>query len=196
MKEYLENLKNEQGEAVLSPEQIKGILAENGKIVKNEQDKITNSSKDEIQSYKDQIASLNDQISKLPSSDEVEKLNNQIKEFQEKETQRAEADKKAREESIRNERTNAFFNDVKFSSNAAKEGIISAFNKMDFKYDEESKKFIGGNEWLEDMKKSDAGSFMSDVANPKYTTSASAPTESGSLDSIMKAMGLSTEDKK
>ena len=195
MKEYLENLKNEQGEAVLSTEQIKGILAENGKIVQNEKDKITNSTKDEIQSYKDQVASLNDQISKLPSSAEVENLNNQIKEFQEKETQRQEADKKAKEESIRNERTNAFFNDVKFSSNAAKEGIISAFNKMGFKYDEESKKFIGGNEWLEDMKKNDAGSFMSDIANPKYTTNASAPTEGNSLDSIMKAMGLSTEKK-
>lgn len=195
MKEYLENLKNEQGEAVLSTEQIKGILAENGKIVQNEKDKITNSTKDEIQSYKDQVASLNDQISKLPSSAEVENLNNQIKEFQEKETQRQEADKKAKEESIRNERTNAFFNDVKFSSNAAKEGIISAFNKMDFKYDEESKKFIGGNEWLEDMKKNDAGSFMSDIANPKYTTSTSALTEGNSLDSIMKAMGLSTAKK-
>lgn len=195
MKEYLENLKNEQGEAVLSTEQIKGILAENGKIVQNEKDKITNSTKDEIQSYKDQVASLNDQISKLPSSDEVEKLNTQIREFQEKETQRQEADRKAKEESIRNERTNAFFNDVKFSSNAAKEGIISAFNKMDFKYDEESKKFIGANEWLEDMKKNDAGSFMSDIANPKYTTNASAPTEGNSLDSIMKAMGLSTEKK-
>lgn len=176
MKEYLENLKNEQGEAKLTAEEIKGILAENGKIVKNEQEKITNSSKEEIQSYKDQIASLNDQISKLPSSEEVDKLNNQIKEFQDKETQRIADEKKANDERIRNERTNAFFNDVKFSSNAAKDGIISAFNKMDFKYDEESKKFIGGKEWLEDMKKNDAGSFMSDVANPKYTTKIATPS--------------------
>ena len=196
MKDYLESLKNENGEAKLTSEEIKGILAKNGEIVQNEKNKLTESSKDEIANYKDQISSLQKQIEAMPKSEEIDNLKKQISDFQEKETQRIADEKKAKEESIKNERTNAFFDGVKFSSESAKEGMMARFNKMDFRYDEESKKFIGGNEWLEDMKKNDAGSFMSDVANPKYTTNNSAPTESGSLDSIMKAMGLSTEKEK
>ena len=103
-----------------------------------------------------------------------------------------EANQKAeKEKSIRNERTNAFFNDIKFASESAKAGVIAQFNEKDFKYDEETKKFLGANEWLKDLKEKDSGAFLSDVANPKFTTSpTAAPTNDSSMDKILHAMGL------
>lgn len=170
MKDYLTNLKNEEGNAILTESQIKGILAENGKIVENEKNKVTESSKTEIQNYKDQIASLQEQIKAMPSNDEVENLKKQIDDFQKQENQRIADEKAKEEERIQNERIDSFFNEIKFASSSAKKGVIDEFKKMDFKYDETNKKFIGGNEWLEDMKKNDSGSFLSEVANPRFTT--------------------------
>lgn len=106
-----------------------------------------------------------------------------------------EANQKAeKEKSIRTERTNAFFNDIKFASESAKAGVIAKFNEKDFKYDEESKKFLGATEWLNDLKEKDSGAFLSDVANPKFTTNPTAPTKTSSMDEVIKIMGL--EEKK
>ena len=102
-----------------------------------------------------------------------------------------EANQKAeKEKSVRNERTNAFFNDIKFASESAKAGVIAQFNAKDFKYDEETNKFLGASEWLNDLKEKDSGAFLSDVANPKFTTTATAPTNDSSMDKILHAMGL------
>lgn len=108
-----------------------------------------------------------------------------------------EANQKAeKEKSIRNERTNAFFNDIKFASESAKAGVIAEFNAKDFKYDEETNKFLGASEWLNDLKVKDSGAFLSDVANPKFTTTATTPKNNvGSMDEVMKIMGLSEEKK-
>ena len=108
-----------------------------------------------------------------------------------------EANQKAeKEKSIRDERTNAFFNDIKFASESAKAGVIAQFNAKDFKYDEESKKFLGASEWLKDLQEKDSGAFLSEVANPKFTTSTSVPNNSSSMDEVLKVMGLSTEKEK
>lgn len=85
--------------------------------------------------------------------------------------------KEAKEKSIREERTNAFFNEVKFASESAKAGVIAQFNAKDFKYDEETQKFQGASEWLEELKTKDTGAFLSDVANPRFTTKPTAPTQ-------------------
>ena len=108
-----------------------------------------------------------------------------------------EANQKAeKEKSVRNERTNAFFNDIKFASESAKAGVIAQFNAKDFKYDEETNKFLGASEWLNDLKEKDSGAFLSDVANPKFTTTATTPKNNvGSMDEVMKIMGLSEEKK-
>lgn len=104
------------------------------------------------------------------------------------ENQRAE-----KEKSIREERTNAFFNDVKFASEMAKAGVIAKFSEKDFKYDEESKTFQGAKEWLEELKKNDTNSFLSDVANPVFTTTPTTPIQNSSMDDVMKIMGLKEE---
>lgn len=107
-----------------------------------------------------------------------------------------EANQKAeKEKSIREERTNAFFNDVKFASESAKAGVIAQFNSKDFKYDEESKRFLGASEWLKELQEKDSGAFLSDVANPRFTTNPTAPTSDSTADELREAMGLSTEKK-
>lgn len=135
---------------------------------------------EEIQSYKDMDI---DSIKESASNWET-KYNDLVKEKEE-----------AKEKSIHDERANAFFNDVKFASEAAKAGVIAQFNEKEFKYDEESKKFLGAKEWLEDLKAKDTGAFLSEVANPKFTDSVSAPTSDNSMDAILNAMGLSEEKK-
>lgn len=129
----------------------------------------------EIQSYKDMDI---DSIKESASNWET-KYNDLVKEQEE-----------AKEKSIREERTNAFFNDVKFASESAKAGVIAQFNAKDFKYDEETQKFQGASEWLEELKTKDTGAFLSEVANPKFTTNPTAPKQSSTNDEIRKAMGL------
>lgn len=134
----------------------------------------------EIQSYKDMdIESIKESATNWET-----KYNDLVKEQEE-----------AKAKSIREERTNAFFNDVKFASESAKTGVIAQFNAKDFKYDEETGKFQGASEWLEELKTKDTGAFLSDVANPKFTTTPTAPTVDSTADELREAMGLSTEKK-
>ena len=176
-REFLEGLN-------LDKETIDSIMSEYGKttqILRDERDtlktQIDNANK-EIQSYKDM---------------DIESIKKSADDWKTK-YEEVEANQKVeKEKSIREARTNAFFNDVKFASESAKAGVISQFNEKDFKYDEESQKFLGASEWLNDLKEKDAGAFMSDVANPKFTSSPSVPKNSSSMDDVLKAMGL---DKK
>jgi len=149
----------------------------------------------EISSLKTQINDANEKIKSFEDMDyegikkEAEDWKNKVKEMED--NQKAE-----KEKSIRNERTNAFFNDIKFASESAKAGVIAQFNAKDFKYDEETGKFQGASEWLEELKTKDAGAFLSDVANPKFTTKPTAPTTTiGTIDEVKKAMGLIKEEK-
>lgn len=173
-REFLEGLE-------LNKETIDTIMAEYGKTtqgLREERDNLKTQVEDankEIQSYKDMDI---DSIKK--SADDWKTKYEEM-----------EANQKAeKEKSIRNERTNAFFNDIKFASESAKAGVIAQFNEKDFKYDEETKKFLGANEWLKDLKEKDSGAFLSDVANPKFTTNPTAPTNDSSMDKILHAMGL------
>ncbi|HAB66589.1 MAG TPA: hypothetical protein DCE23_04395 [Firmicutes bacterium] len=196
MRDYLVSLEIGEGKAHLSEAEIKGILTEHGKIIETEKGKIETAKNSELTTKETTINELKKQIEGMPTSEDVEALKKQIKDYEDAEAQRKEDEKKAAEQSIREERTNAFFNDVKFASNSAKAGIIAEFNKMDFKYDETSKKFLGATEWLEEQKKNDAGAFLSDVANPTFTAKINTPTSDNSMDSIIKAMGLSEEKNK
>ena len=178
-REFLEGLE-------LDKETIDTIMAEYGKStqgLREERDNLKTQVEDankEIQSYKDMdIDSI-----KKSASDWETKYNDLVK-----------AQEDAKNESIRTERTNAFFNDVKFASELAKAGVIAEFNKKDFKYDEETNKFLGASEWLNDLKEKDAGAFLSDIANPRFTTQLSAPTKDSSMDDLREAMGLSVDKK-
>lgn len=178
-REFLEGLK-------LEKETIDTIMAEYGKstqVLREEKDNLKTQLDDannEIKSYKDMdIESI-----KKSASEWETKYNDLVKEQND-----------AKERSIREERTNAFFNDIKFASESAKAGVIAQFNAKDFKYDEELKKFLGASEWLKDLQEKDSGAFLSDVANPKFTTTPQAPKEDSTTDQLREAMGLSTDKK-
>lgn len=196
MKELLESFEIGEGKEKLSQEMIKSVLAKTGEMIKVENKKVEDTKNEEIKKYKSTIDSLNEQLENIPDSKELDELKQELADFKEKEAKRIADEKEAKERSIREERTNTFFNDVKFASESAKAGVIAEFNKKDFKYDEESKKFLGASEWLNNLKDKDSGAFLSDVANPKFTTSPTAPTNTGSMDQILHAMGLDEENKK
>lgn len=149
----------------------------------------------ELTTLKSQLNNANNEIQSYKDMD-IESIKKSADDWKTK-YEEMEANQKAeKEKSIREERTNAFFNDVKFASESAKAGVLAEFSKKDFKYDEESNKFLGASEWLNDLKEKDSGAFLSDVANPKFTTSINAPTNTGSMDQILHAMGLDEESKK
>lgn len=195
MKDYLESLEIGEGKVKLSSEEIKAILAEHGKTVTTETDKVKQSLNDTISNYQSQLKTANDTIQSYKDMD-IDSIKKSADDWKTK-YEEMEANQKAeKEKSIRDERTNAFFNDIKFASESAKAGVIAQFNAKDFKYDEESKKFLGASEWLNELKDKDSGAFLSDVANPKFTASPTAPKNNvGSMDEVMKIMGLSEEKK-
>lgn len=180
MREFLKGLD-------LDKETIDTIMAEHGKYL--------TSSKEEIETLKTQIEDANKEIQSYKDMD-IDGIKESASKWETKYNDLVEEQKEAKEKSIREERTNAFFNEVKFASESAKAGVIAQFNQKDFKYDEESQKFLGAKEWLEELKTKDTGAFLSDVANPKFTTNTDVPNVDGSLDSIMNAMGLSEEKTK
>lgn len=194
MKEFLESLEIGESKVKLSTEEIKSILTEHGKNVKTEAEKVRTTLNNEIDTYKNQLNDANKEIQSYKDMD-IDSIKKSAEDWKIK-YEEMEANQKAeKEKSIRNERTNAFFNDVKFASESAKAGVIAQFNEKDFKYDEETGKFQGASEWLEELKIKDTGAFLSDVANPKFTTPPTAPTSDSSMDELREAMGLSTDKK-
>lgn len=189
MKDFLESLEIGEGKVKLSKEEIKSILAEHGKTVTTETEKAKNTLTDEITTLKTQIENANKEIKSYKDMD-IDGIKKSATEWEDKYNKLINEQEEAKKESIRRERTDAFFNDVKFASESAKAGVIAQFNAKDFKYDEETGKFQGASEWLEELKTKDTGAFLSDVANPKFTTNVSAPTQSSTNDEIRKAMGL------
>ncbi len=194
MKDYLESLEIGEGKVKLSSEEIKAILAEHGKTVTTETDKVKQSLNETISNYQNQLKTANDTIQSYKDMD-IDSIKKSADDWKTK-YEEMEANQKAeKEKSIRTERTNAFFNDIKFASESAKAGVIAQFNAKDFKYDEESKKFLGASEWLNELKEKDSGAFLSNVANPKFTTTPTAPNNDSSMDKILHAMGLDEEKK-
>ena len=135
MKEYLESLEIGEGKVKLSSEEIKAILAEHGKTVTTETDKVKQSLNETISNYQNQLKTANDTIQSYKDMD-IDSIKKSADDWKTK-YEEMEANQKAeKEKSIRNERTNAFFNDIKFASESAKAGVIAQFNAKDFKYDE------------------------------------------------------------
>ena len=179
MREFLKGLE-------LDDSTIDTIMAEHGKLVTKDKEEITN--------LKKQVEDANNEIKSYKDMD-IDGIKKSAEEWETKYNDLVKSQNEAKEKSIREERTNAFFNGVEFASESAKAGVIAKFNEKDFKYDEKEQKFQGASEWLEELKKNDVGAFKSDVANPKFTTTVTPPTNSSTNDEIRKAMGLETNKK-
>lgn len=156
MNDFLENLEIGENKIKLSKEEIKSILAEHGKSVKTETEKVESKYKKDIETYKTTIDDLKGQIEKAPKSEELENLKQQINDFQEKETARIEQEKATKAEETLNNNILAVFGDRKFSSEYAKNGLLSDI-KTEMKKEENQGKGI--KDIFEELTKDKTGIF-------------------------------------
>lgn len=194
MKEFLEGLEIGENKVKLSESEIKTILTEHGKTVTTETEKVKEALGKDVDTYKNQLQAVNDEIKSYKDLD-IDSIKQSASEWETKYNELVENQKAEKEKSIREKRTSAFFNDIKFSSEMAKAGVMTKFNEKDFKYDEESESFQGAKEWLEELKKSDSNSFLSDVANPVFSATPTVPNKGSSMDDVLKIMGLDQKEK-
>ena len=125
MKDFLENLEIGEDKIKLSKEEIKSILTEHGKSVKNETEKVQNDMRKENDDLKATIDNLKEQISKAPKSDEIESLKSKIADYETKEKERKEEeDKKIFEENL-NKNVLEAIGDKEFVNERTKNAIIN-----------------------------------------------------------------------
>ena len=125
MKDFLENLEIGENKVKLSQEEIKSILAEHGKSVKTETEKVENNMRKENGDLKATIDDLKEQINKAPKSDEIESLKSKIAEYETKEKERKEQeDKKIFEENL-NKNVLEAIGDKEFVNERTKNAIIN-----------------------------------------------------------------------
>ena len=125
MKDFLENLEIGENKVKLSQEEIKSILAEHGKSVKTETEKVENNMKKENEDLKATIDDLKEQVNKAPKSDEIESLKSKIADYETKEKERKEEeDKKIFEENL-NKNVLEAIGDAEFVNERTKNAIIN-----------------------------------------------------------------------
>ena len=125
MKDFLENLEIGENKVKLSQEEIKSILAEHGKSVKTETEKVENNMRKENEDLKATIDDLKDQVNKAPKSDEIESLKTKIADYETKEKERKEQeDKKIFEENL-NKNVLEAIGDAEFVNERTKNAIIN-----------------------------------------------------------------------
>ena len=125
MKDFLQNLEIGENKVNLSQEEIKSILAEQGKSVKTETEKVENNMKKENEDLKATIDDLKEQVNKAPKSDEIESLKSKIADYETKEKERKEEeDKKIFEENL-NKNVLEAIGDKEFVNERTKNAIIN-----------------------------------------------------------------------
>ena len=125
MKDFLENLEIGENKVKLSQEEIKSILAEHGKSVKTETEKVENNMKKENGDLKATIDDLKEQISKAPKSDEIESLKSKIADYETKEKERKEEENKKIFEENLNKNVLEAIGDKEFVNERTKNAIIN-----------------------------------------------------------------------
>ena len=125
MKDFLENLEIGEDKIKLSKEEIKSILTEHGKSVKNETEKVQNDMRKENDDLKATIDDLKEQVNKAPKSEEIESLKSKIADYETKEKERKEEeDKKIFEENL-NKNVLEAIGDAEFVNERTKNAIIN-----------------------------------------------------------------------
>ena len=175
MKDFLETLELGDSKYKLSKEEIKSILAEHGKSVKVENEKVENNYKSEIEDYKNTIQELKGQIDKLPKTDELESLKTQIADYEKKEQDRiAEEQDKMLTNNILE-----VFGDRKFTSDYAKNGLIKDIKEQLGKQENKGK---GIKDIFESLTKDQEGIFV----NPQKLPNMAKMSDKVSTTSISK----------
>ena len=125
MKDFLENLEIGENKVKLSQEEIKSILAEHGKSVKTETEKVENNMRKENGDLKATIDDLKEQVNKAPKSDEIESLKSKIAEYETKEKERKEEENKKIFEENLNKNVLEAIGDAEFVNERTKNAIIN-----------------------------------------------------------------------
>lgn len=156
MKDFLESLEIGEGKVKLSAEEVKSILTEHGKTVTSETEKVKKDLTNEINTYKDTINNLENQIKEMPNSDDVTKLQNEINDMKQKESQRIADEKAKQEDEILTNNIITVFGDKKFTSDYVKNGLISDIKSELNKTENKGK---GISEIFESLTKDKTGLF-------------------------------------
>lgn len=159
MNDFLENLEIGENKIKLSKEEIKSILAEHGKSVKTETEKVESKYKKDIEEYKTTIDDLKEQIKNAPKSDEIENLNKKIADYEQKEADRVAKEQAEKEEQALNNNILNVFGDKKFTSDYAKNGLM---NDIKTELKKEENKGLGIQEIFDNLTKDRTDIF----ANP------------------------------
>ena len=125
MKDFLEQLEIGEGKVKLSKEEIKDILAENGKYIKIETDKVEEKYKQQLEDNKATIDDLKSQLENSPKTDEMENLKKTIADYEQKEKDREAKQKQEEEERVLEESINSLFEGKTFTSNYARQGLLN-----------------------------------------------------------------------
>ena len=125
MKDFLENLEIGENKVKLSQEEIKSILAEHGKSVKTETEKVENNMRKENEDLKATIDDLKEQVNKAPKSDEIESLKSKIADYETKEKERKEEENKKIFEENLNKNVLEAIGDKEFVNERTKNAIIN-----------------------------------------------------------------------
>lgn len=187
MKDFLESLEIGEGKVKLSKEEIKSILTEHGKTVTTETDKVKNDLTNEINTYKTTISNLENKIKDMPSSDELTKLQNEITAMKEAETQRLAEEKARKEDETLTNNIIATFGDKKFTSDYAKNGLISDIKTELAKEENKGK---GISEIFASLTKDKTGIFESENVVTEIPGFGGEGTNLTEDDLIDKVMGL------
>ena len=159
LKDFLEKLEIGENKVKLSKQDIDGIMAENGKVVKTETEKVEEKYKADIEGYKTTINDLNDKIKNAPNSEDFEKLKTQVADYEDKEAKRIEQEKATKADETLTNNILAVFGDKKFSSDYAKNGLLADIKA---EFNKEENKGKGIKEIFETLTKDREGIF----ANP------------------------------
>lgn len=187
MKDFLESLEIGEGKVKLSKEEIKSILTEHGKTVTTETEKVKTDLTNEINTYKTTISNLENQIKDMPSSDDVTKLQKEIADMKQAESQRLADEKAKKEDEILTNNITEVFGDKKFTSDYARNGLIADI-KAELAKDENKGKGI--SEIFTSLTKDKEGIFESENKMAEIPGFGSQSTNLTEDDFIDKVMGL------
>lgn len=157
MKDFLESLEIGEGKVKLSKEEVKSILAEHGKTVTNETEKVKTDLNKEIETYKATISNLESQLENVPDSTELEGLKKEIADMKAKETKRIADEKAKQEDEILTNNIISAFGDKEFTSDYVKNGIINDIKSELAKTENKGK---GISEIFESLTKDKTGLFV------------------------------------
>lgn len=113
----------------------------------------------ELKGVQQQLNDANATIQSYKDMD-VDGIKKSVTDWEQKYEKDTAALKKQMEEQEYSHQKDMFFSSVKFSSEAAKIGMMSLFDKQEFQLKDGN--FVGAEKWLDDQKASDAASFVSE----------------------------------